>query len=373
MSTKARVLFVDDEANILDTFRTSLRKLYAVDTALGPEIGLQKVKSGGPWAVVVSDLKMPGMDGIEFLAKVQTLAPDTVRVMLTGFADLETSIQAVNKGQVFRFLTKPTPLDELKQTLEVCIRQYNLITAEKTLLKGTLRGSVQVLVDVLALASPEAFGRSERIKRLAMRVGNSLNAKSLLHLEMAAMLSLLGCISLPEELLHNYYAGQVLTPEEKQLLQAHPSIAAALLSNIPRLEPVIEIILNQNDTLRTNPQLSLESQILNAVMEYDRRNFLLKDRRESVKSMLDTQAYDKAVLAALLKSAALEENFTAAELSVNRLVTGMLIDQDLYTKTGMLLMARGQEIQDAALARLVTFSESGQIPATLRVLVPHGG
>ncbi len=103
MKNDRKVLFVDDEQNILDTFRVSLRKRFKVDTALGPLEGLEKIKESGPYAIVVSDLKMPNMDGISFLSKVQELSPDTVRIMLTGHADLTSAISAVNEGLSFAF------------------------------------------------------------------------------------------------------------------------------------------------------------------------------------------------------------------------------------------------------------------------------
>ncbi len=103
MKNDLKVLFVDDEQNILDTFRVSLRKRFKVDTALGPLEGLEKIKESGPYAIVVSDLKMPNMDGISFLSKVQELSPDTVRIMLTGHADLTSAISAVNEGLSFAF------------------------------------------------------------------------------------------------------------------------------------------------------------------------------------------------------------------------------------------------------------------------------
>src|SRR4030042_1805929 len=96
--------------------------------------------SGKPYAVIVSDLKMPGMNGIKFLSKVREMAPDSVRVMLTGFAELQTAIDAVNEGNIFRFLTKPCPPDILSRALDMGIEQYRLITAERELLEQTLKG-----------------------------------------------------------------------------------------------------------------------------------------------------------------------------------------------------------------------------------------
>ena len=102
-----RILIVDDEKNLLEAIQRKLRKHFKIETALGPEEGLKALTNRGPFAVVISDLRMPGMDGIQFLSRVKEILPDTVRMMLTGNADLENAIEAVNEGNIFRFLTKP--------------------------------------------------------------------------------------------------------------------------------------------------------------------------------------------------------------------------------------------------------------------------
>src|ERR1043166_4052564 len=102
-----RILCVDDDPNILEGYKRQLRKEFELVTAVGPEQGLQMGIQQGPFAVVVSDLQMPGMNGVEFLAQVRTQEPDTVRMLLTGNAELQSAIEAINQGQIFRFLTKP--------------------------------------------------------------------------------------------------------------------------------------------------------------------------------------------------------------------------------------------------------------------------
>jgi CheY-like chemotaxis protein len=104
-----RILFVDDEPNVLQAFDRQLRKRFDMVTAIGPDAALRLVSEDTAFAVVVSDLRMPGMDGIEFLARVRTLLPDATRIMLTGQADLSHAILAVNRGHIFQFLTKPCP------------------------------------------------------------------------------------------------------------------------------------------------------------------------------------------------------------------------------------------------------------------------
>ena len=119
-----RILFVDDDLNILDGYKRQLRKQFSIETAEGGEKGLDTVKNNGPFAVIVSDLKMPGMDGNQFLAHVKEIAPESTRILLTGYADLRSAIEAINNGGIFRLLTKPCDKIDLIQTLENGIEQY---------------------------------------------------------------------------------------------------------------------------------------------------------------------------------------------------------------------------------------------------------
>ncbi len=120
-----KILFVDDEKNILDGIRRQLYGQFEVDTALGGNEGLEKVIHNGPYAVVVSDLKMDDLDGMSFLKEVRHTCPDTVCVVLTGFADLEVAVQAVNEREIFRFLTKPCPPEQLRATLRDSLNHYH--------------------------------------------------------------------------------------------------------------------------------------------------------------------------------------------------------------------------------------------------------
>src|SRR5579862_8246205 len=130
-----RILCVDDEANILAAHQRNLRKQFALEVALGPDEGLAVLERNGPFAVVVSDMRMPVMNGVEFLSRVKQKWPDTVRMVLTGNADVSNAIQSVNQGNIFRFLTKPCPTEQFTHALQDGIAQYQLIKAERELLE----------------------------------------------------------------------------------------------------------------------------------------------------------------------------------------------------------------------------------------------
>jgi DNA-binding NtrC family response regulator len=166
-----KILCVDDEENVLRAFERNLRLHFEVETAVGPIAGLSAIAARGPYAVVISDLRMPEMDGIQFLATVRKQSPDTVRLILSGNADLQAAIAAVNEGSIFQFLTKPCPVDKLRSAIDGALKQYQLIIAERELLEHTLNGSVSMMTEVLSVVSPLAFSRSSRIRRYPRRRG----------------------------------------------------------------------------------------------------------------------------------------------------------------------------------------------------------
>ena len=187
-----KVLLVDDDVNILDAYRRVLRGKLELSVAEGGKEALTILKRSDPFAVIVSDYRMPEMDGIEILARARELCPDTVRIMLTGQADMQAAIDAINQGNIFRFLTKPCPSEIFLKQVYAGMEQYRLIHAERELLDQTLKGSIKVLVDILALVNPMAFSRLGLIRSLAKNLAIQLGEKDIWKVELAALLSQIG-------------------------------------------------------------------------------------------------------------------------------------------------------------------------------------
>ncbi len=203
-----KILLVDDDPNILDGYRRGLSREFQMETALGGERALALATENGPYAVVISDMRMPGMDGIQLLSKIKALSPDTIRVMLTGNAEIDMAINAINEGSIFRFLSKPCSKEVMAKTLTAALLQYRLVTAEKQLLEQTLRGSIQVLTEVLSLVNPAAFSRAERARRYVHHVVTAMKLGNPWQYEVAAMMSQLGCVTLPPETIDAVYRGE---------------------------------------------------------------------------------------------------------------------------------------------------------------------
>jgi response regulator RpfG family c-di-GMP phosphodiesterase len=240
-----KVLFVDDEPAFLTAYKLTLPEAFAIETAVGGEEALTAIQERGPYAVVIADLRMPGMSGVQLFSRIRVTAPNTIRMIITGYADITAAMDAVNQGNIFRFLAKPCQPDVLANAITSGLLQYRLITAEKDLLENTLMGSIKVLTDVLAAVSPEAFGKSIRITRCVRYLAARFQVASSWCFEAAAMLSQLGCIMLDPELLQAAYVGTHLSAENRLRFEGHPAVARDLLANVRRLEGVAWIIAQQ--------------------------------------------------------------------------------------------------------------------------------
>jgi len=130
-----RILFVDDDKNALNGYKRLLHDEFEVETALGGRQALAAIHIFGSYKVIISDMQMPGMNGAEFLAQVRQLAPDTVRMVLTGHKDINRAIEAVNEGRIFRYLTKPCEKSDLVKAIRLALAQYHTNVEEKSLVK----------------------------------------------------------------------------------------------------------------------------------------------------------------------------------------------------------------------------------------------
>ena len=378
MSTQdlPRVICVDDDARVLEVLVLHLRKDYEVHTAVSGIEALKLLKQNGAAAVVVSDMRMPGMDGAMLLHTVMSLYPDTTRILLTGEPGRDPAVAGVNKAHIFRFLTKPCPADQLKAAVEAGVMQHRLVKAERSILKETLLGCIKALIDVLAITNPIAFGRASRIKRLSIEFADMLNCRDYWQLEAAAMLSQIGYLSLPPQLVERLYNGERITAEEKTLASGAPEVAMALLENIPRLDPVIEILAalswtDEQIARLGNGSAGMGTRILGLVLEYDG----LVTQGHSVDVAVQTLR-----LRAARFGADLIEKFAthigagsgkteAREVALRTVHPGMVIMQDVRTRMGMLLVARGFEVSSTFLERIRNLGPDLQ-NETVKVLVP---
>lgn len=354
---RARILCVDDEPNILASLRRTLRFQYDVVTAESGAEALQLLEREPPFAVVVSDLRMPAMNGIVLLGCVRQRAPDTVRVLLTGDADLNGAIAAVNEGQVFRFLVKPCEQAALLGALRTATAQYALITAERVLLEQTVHGSIKALTDLLAIVQPASFGRATRLKRLVESLAVDMGVPDRWQVEVAALLSQVGYIVVPPETAERLRSGQPLTPAERELAAQLPRIAEQLVASIPRLETVREILRHQQTPFVADTTVPIGARLLRVAHDFD----MLETQGVTGALALDLletrrDAYDPAVLEALRRVCGIAQRVAALrEMYLTEVRVGMIFATDVSSPNGLLLVARGQEVTPGLRERIANF------------------
>jgi response regulator RpfG family c-di-GMP phosphodiesterase len=270
------ILFVDDDVRVVSALQRSLYRDYRIEIAARPEDALDAIAQTD-YAVVISDLKMPGMNGIELLTTVKEVAPNTVRVLLTGQADLDAAIAAVNDGNIFRFLTKPCPQELLKKAIDAALEQHWLQVSEKDVLRETLMGTVAVLMQILSSLHPMAFGRASRIRNHVKRLAAELRLPDSWEFEAAALLSQIGWISVDASTVSKYYAGSPLDLEETSQVLAQASAGQNMLHKIPRLYTVSRIIGRQSQDFEPQKgtdvgeyMIAIGGQMLRAAIDFDR-------------------------------------------------------------------------------------------------------
>jgi response regulator RpfG family c-di-GMP phosphodiesterase len=379
-----RVLFVDDDVNLLHGIARQFRTKFDVSIAEGGIKGLEAVTNLEPFAVVVSDMRMPDMNGIQFLSRVREISPNTVRIMLTGNSEIDTAMHAVNEGNIFRFLLKPCRKETIELAVEAAVEQHCLLSAERELLEKTLKGSVQMLIDVLSLASPSAFSRSSRIRDYVCQAVSRLNVKKIWELEIAALLSQIGWIALPTDLVTKVHNGAVLSADEVKMFRSHPALGGRIVGLIPRLENVSRMIAHQMVPFR-DIGLSAENiaddtgllgaQILKACIDLDTLILGGLSHRLSLGKMRGKEGdYHPAILRSL-EHIEIAEIETAEEkqIYVHDLTDSMILAQNVYTRDGILLAPKGLSASLSLRVRLENYRAQNKIENTIRVIIQPTG
>lgn len=384
-----KILCVDDDANMLAAYQRSLRKQFNLDIAQGGEAALETMAVGGPYAVILSDMSMPGMNGIQFLARAKEVAPQSVRMMLTGNADLATAVEALNCGSIFRFLLKPCLPESLAVSLLAGIEQYKLLHAERELLEKTLQGSIRMLMEILAMVNPELFGRAQTLRGQIRTLAEALGLTGVWRLELAALLSPIGMVTLPTSVLRKIQARQPLTEAEAQLAARVPEISHDLIVKIPRLEPVAEAIRYARkrfdgsgppDADVAGDAIPIGARLLRvltdlaeiqAVTPTTSGAFGIMKRREGF--------YDPQILEAAITCFAptqAPQALTATEscpVTVAQLCPGHVLASDVLSMDGTLLVPAGRPLNQALLERIRNFAALSGLrePIFVETLVPQ--
>lgn len=367
------ILIVDDEPTVIELYQVQLESEFTIEIADSAAAAIELLEHGGPFAVVVSDMQMPGMSGTELLSLVEQRWPDCVRVMLTGNDEQQVAVDAVNEGNIFRFLNKPCPAERLAKALTACLDQYRLVQAEKELLDQTLGGSLGLLTDLLSTIKPLAFGRATRVKRIVDQLCHLTELDAAWEVSLAAMLSQIGCVSLSDLTLEKLHAGKELSELEQIAFDKHPAFGGSLITKIPRLQRVGALIAAQElpfaelKRKKSDGGMVARAAFLKVALAYDRLIQANMAPRVAVKNLQSSPAiYSPDVVTLLETLVASKLKDLEADVSVAELRVGMVLVEDVFDQHGRILVTKGQEISEFLHSRL--YDRADNVVQPIRVV-----
>lgn len=400
------VLFVDDESNILQSVRRIMRKVdVKVETTTSPEEAIDLVQSRA-YAVVVSDQRMPGMGGVELLEHVRTLSPDTVRIILTGYADVQASVDAINKGAVYRYLNKPWEDDDLRNCIKQGVDQYLLIQENRRLqelterqndelrdlnenlkqkvmdrtwevlrlnqkLERSFMGAVEAMARLGEMHSRVLGSHAKRVAMLSTEIAKQVgvSGKDLLQIEVAATLHDIGKMLVDTTILKKQE--DRLASDEQAALREHPAQGEAIVRMVPNNQDAARFVRHHHERFdgrgypdgQVATEIPLGSRIIAVANAYDK----LLNARHSFTNTTPFQAcqlvedrsgseFDPAVVEALhavvRKIEGEVESGYEIELGLKDLIPGMVLSRDLKADDGRLLAQKNHAIESAQIDAL---------------------
>lgn len=426
----ATILFVDDEANILSSLRRVFRPLgYRILTA---ESGLQGLEILERECVdlVVSDMRMPEMNGAQFLEKVRERWPDTVRILLTGYSEVSATIDAINKGQIYRYVSKPWEdnditltvrlalqqkmLEREKQRLEILthkqneeLKDLNAHLEEKVLartkalnetmqsldvayekLKKSFITSVRVFSNLIEMRNPSKSGHSRRVADLARTLAQKMgmSAAEVQDTFVAGLLLDVGKIGLPDRLLDKSF--NTLSFDERSEVVKYPVRGEMALMALEQLQGAAKLIRSHRENFDgsgypehlSGLSIPLGARILAVATDYDAAlmgsSFAKPMKPAQAQLMIQDskgKRYDPSVLEVfmdeLCKVSAAAVNATELTLRSGQATPGMVLSRDLLTGNGDILLAKEHVLDEGIIAQIRGFERMEEHPLTLHVYI----
>ncbi|TAK91375.1 MAG: response regulator [Burkholderiaceae bacterium] len=412
------MLLVDDEANILTSLKRLLRPTgYKVLTADSGPAGLE-ILTKEKVDLIISDMRMPNMSGAEFLQHVRTRDPNIVRILLTGFSDLVSTVEAINKGEIFRYISKPWDdreilmivkqgldtkrLVEEKRCLEQKVQEQNaqlrewntklenkvhartkelhqtmqfLEQAHGELKKGFIT-SIKVFSNLIDMREGAMAGHSRRVADLARSLATRMKMaeNEIQDVFLAALLHDIGKLGLPDSVIRKPYAS--LTQEEREEVHKHPVKGQTVLMALEQLTQAALLIRHHHERFDGQgypdalPGLSipLGARILAVANDYDAlisgamqmrklsREEALQDIRQN-----SGKRYDPTVVLALtqLMGGGTPERPSGKEMetTTDKLAPGMVLSRDLLTRDGILLLARDYLLDERIIGQILHYEK----------------
>ncbi len=402
--TLLKILAIDDDPDDLELLRQYIQEIPGWHTEfrgfLDSTQGLQALQDY-PADVVLIDYFLGEKTGVEVFKRMQEIGCQQPVILLTGNSDTQTAVEAMKAGVADYFPKARLAPPVLQRAIGNALEKYRLrqaiseqqqkaeaadrevlrrLRSEKELLEQTLIGSIEAMTQVLSLMNPEAFGRSARIKRYVTAMAKRIALPIIWKLEIASLLSQLGWVALPPNLLHKVSQGKRLNPHEASLYRRYPQIGADMIRKIPRMGEVAEIIAHQEDTLdgfgmvggEGDPEsIPIGSRLLKVAIDLDALESTGRTKKRALEELkARTGRYDPSVLEALSAVSATALRYRHVEVSPSKLAPPMILADEIRTKSGAMLVPQGQSVTSAMLARLNNLMTFQPIQEPLKVLIP---
>jgi response regulator RpfG family c-di-GMP phosphodiesterase len=372
---QSNIMVVDDNPANLKLLEDMFRRLrYEVRSFPLGRLALAAADQEPP-DLILLDINMPGMNGYEVCERLKSSArlSDIPVIFISALNATEDKVKGFRSGGA-DYVSKPFQFEEVQARVETHLKLRRALQAERDLLEKTLGGAVWTLLELVQITSPVLVLRTHSIRDIVLWITKRMELRDAWQYELAAMLCLVGCIVLPNELFEKAYGGQELSPDEDQIFRAHPEVAASLLSNIPRLEVIAEMIRKQHkpdaDLSSTEPSRQ-GALMLHLALELDRRIYQDVDSSSAIAQLRGSGRFNGRMLDALDDYSPTKGEFEVRQLLIRELRSGMVLDEDIFTaQANLLVFKEGMVLKPHWIERLGNFARTTGVQERVRVRVP---
>lgn len=375
---KSNIMVVDDQpANLKLLEELLLQQGHTVRSFPRGRLALEAAARNPP-DLILLDIDMPEMNGFDVCKRLK----DDEKLSSIPVLFLSALNQTSDKVKAFRsggvdYITKPFQLEEVRARVETHLQLQRSRQAERELLEKTLNGAVKALSDLAHLMSPTLTERSGALRSMVVHMAAQLGLPGAWQYELSAMLCLIGCITLPAEVFEHAYVSDKASAEEQRMYRAHPDIGYRLLSRIPRLENVAEMIrLQQTETAHwaANDTAEQGAQMLKTVQELDRRTLRGIPFQTACDQLRSASLkYPTKFLDALKDYSPSRVHFEVKRLSAAQLQPGMILEDEVVTEDGSLtVISKGTTLTITLVERVQNFARTRGVRDPIQVRAPQG-
>jgi CheY-like chemotaxis protein len=328
--------------------------------------------------LILLDINMPEMDGYEVCKrlKAEEKLSHIPVLFLSALNGTRDKVNAFRAGGV-DYITKPFQLEEVRARVETHLQLHRARQVERELLERTLGGAVKALSDLAHLTSPTLTQRSGALRSMVVYMAEQMRLPDPWQYELAAMLCLIGCITLPSDAFEHAYVAENASSEELHMYREHPDAGFSLLSQIPRMENVAEMIRQQQvetSNWAKNDVAERGSLMLKTAQELDRRTLRGIPFQTACDQLRAVPGkYPTAILDALKDYSPSRVHFEVKRLPAPQLLPGMILEDDVVTEDGSLtVISKGTTLTVTLIERVRNFAKTRGVRDPIQVRAPKG-